>query len=162
MLTRCVTFIFDCQTRKPKQSVGNCERQCADPWMQPNGRESMTLNFWRLEDFPRAWHLRAIFSTKTWRRTFWCTAMIFHSGPTGGAKACTEFAARCIRAEQCCDSGPRVVTVTDSEFLWQNIDVATVENRIRARPAACFPRSEGSGTDQCQGTTSSGRDQRGR
>ena len=54
--------------------------------------------------------------------------VFFPSGPTGGAKACTEFAARCIRAEQSCDSGPRVVAVTDSEFLGQDADVATVEN----------------------------------
>ena len=78
-----------------------------------------------------------------------CTAMIFHSGPTGGAEACTEFAARCIPAERSCDSGPRVVAVTDSEFLGQDTNVATVEIRVRARPAACFPRFEGSGTDQC-------------
>ena len=51
--------------------------------------------------------------------------------------------------QQSCDSGPRVVTVIDSEFLWQDTDVATVEHRVRARPAACIPRLEGSGTDQC-------------
>ena len=39
---------------------------------------------------------------------------------------------RCIRAEQSCDSGPRVVAVTDSEFLGQDTDIATVENRVRA------------------------------
>ena len=110
--------------------------------MLPNGGESITLMFGRLEDFPEAWRPRVIFSTKTWRPTFWCTAMIFHSGPTGGAKVCTEFAARCIRAEKSCDSGPRLVAVTDSEFLGQNTDVVKVENRVRARPAACFLRLE--------------------
>ena len=50
----------------------------------------------------------------------------FHSGPTGGAKACTEFAERRIRAEKSCDSGRRVVAVTDSEYLGQNTDVVTV------------------------------------
>ena len=68
---------------------------------------------WRI--FPEAWHLRVISSTRTWRLAFWCTVMIFH-WPTRGAKACTEFAARCIRAEQSGDSGPRIVAVTDSEF----------------------------------------------
>ena len=75
----------------------------------------------------------------------------FHSGPTGGAKACTEFAARCIRAEQSCDSGPRVVAVTDSEFLGQDADVATVGNRVRARPAACFPRLKALGLTNAKG-----------
>ena len=42
-----------------------------------------------------------------------------------------------------------VVTVTDSEFLVQNTDIATMGNRVRARPAACFPRLEGFGTDRC-------------
>ena len=40
MLMRRVTSTFDCQTKTPKQSnracVGNCEKQCTDPWMQPN------------------------------------------------------------------------------------------------------------------------------
>ena len=120
----------------PRQSnpacVGNCERQCTDPWMQLNGGESITLKFWRLEDFPEAWRRRVIFSIKTWRRTFWYTAMIFDSGPTGGSKAYTKFAARCIRAEQSCDSGPRVVAVTGSEFLGQDTDIATVGNRVPA------------------------------
>ena len=57
--------------------VGNCERQRTDLWTQPNDGESITLKFWRLEDFPEAWHLRATSSTRTWRRTFWCTVMIF-------------------------------------------------------------------------------------
>ena len=74
--------------------------------MQANGGKSITHKSKRREDFPEAWHHRAIFSTKTCRPTFWYTAMIFHSGPTGGAKACTESAAMCIPAEQSCDSGP--------------------------------------------------------
>ena len=86
--------------------------------MLPNGGESITLKFGRLEDFPEAWRHRVIFSAKTWRPTFWCTAMIFNGGPTGGAKACTEFAARCIRGEKSCDSGPRVVAVTDRRVSW--------------------------------------------
>ena len=45
--------------------------------------------------------------------------------------------------------GPLVVAVTDSEFLGQDTDVATVVNRMRARPAEGFPRLEDSGTDQC-------------
>ena len=52
-------------------------------------------------------------------------------------------------AERSCDSGPRVVAVTDSEFLGQDTNVATVETLVRATPAACFPRFEGYGTDQC-------------
>ena len=52
----CVMSTFDCRTTTPKQStqacVGNCERQCADPWMQHNGGESIALKPWSLEDFP--------------------------------------------------------------------------------------------------------------
>ena len=136
MLMRCVTSTFDCRTRTQRQSkqacAGNCVRLCTDLWIQHNGGESITLKSWRREDSREAWLLRATFSTKTWRRTFWFTAMIFHSGPTGGAKACTEFAAGCIRTEQSCDSGPGVVAVTDSVFLGQDTDIATVGNRVRA------------------------------
>ena len=77
--------------------------------------------------------------------------MSFDSGLKRVAKACTESAEKCIRAEQSCDSGPRVVTVTDSEFLGHVPDVAKVENRVRARAAACFPRLEGLGTNQGEG-----------
>ena len=44
------------------------------------------------------------------------------------AKACTEFAARCIRIEQSCNSGSGVVTVSDSQLLGQNTAIATMEN----------------------------------
>ena len=127
--------------------------------MKHNGGESMTLKSWRLEDFPEAWHLRAIFSTKTWRRPFLCTAMIFHSGRQQGRKACTEFGARCLRAEQTCDSGPRVVAVADSEFLRQDTDVTAVENRIRARPAACNPATwKALGLTNAKGVSTPGTD----
>ena len=52
-----------------------------------------------------------------------------------------------MRAEQSRNSRPRVVTVSDSQFLGWNTDVTTVWNRVRARPPARFPRFEGSGTD---------------
>ena len=42
------------------------------------------------------------------------------------AKACTESVARCIRAEQSRNFGPRVVTILGSQFLGKNIDNATV------------------------------------
>ena len=57
--------------------MGKCERRCTDLWTQPNDGESITLKFWRLEDFPEAWHRRVISSTRTWRLTFWCTVTIF-------------------------------------------------------------------------------------
>ena len=45
----------------------------------------------------------------------------------------------------------KVVTLgPDSQLLGQNTDVATMESRVRARPAACFPRFEGFGIDRCQ------------
>ena len=50
----------------------------------------------------------------------------FIVGRREGAKACAGFAARCIRAEQSCDSGPRIVAVTDSELLGKNTDIATM------------------------------------
>ena len=61
---------------------------------------------------------------------------------------CTEFAARCIRIEQSCNSWSRVVTVPDSQLLGQDTDIATMETRVRTRPAACLARLEGFGTDQ--------------
>ena len=36
-------------------------------------------------------------------------------------------------------------------YIRHDTNVATVETRVRARPAACFPRLEGSGTGQCSG-----------
>ena len=64
-LVRCGMSTFDCQTRTPKQNsqscVGNYVRQCTGPWMQPNGEESFTLNSWRLDAFPEAWHHRVMF-----------------------------------------------------------------------------------------------------
>ena len=47
---------------------------------------------------------------------------------------CTEFAARCIRAEQSGNSGPRAVAVTNSEFLGQNTDAG---NGDRKTPTPC-------------------------
>ena len=43
------------------------------------------------------------------------------------------------------------VVTTDSEFLGQNTDIATMENRVRTRPAACFRRQEDFGIDRCEG-----------
>ena len=60
-----------------------------------------------------------------------------------------------IQAEQSCDSGPRVVAVTDSEFLGQDTDFATVVNQVR------FPHVEGFGTDQCSGCGDSWNRRRG-
>ena len=84
--------------------------------------------------------------------------MIFDSGPTGEATACTEFAARCIRAEQSRDSGPGVVAVTDSEFLGQDTDAATVENRIRARPQHVSCALKALGMTNAEGVASPGTD----
>ena len=39
--------------------------------------------------------------------------------------------ARCIRAQQSRNFGPCVVTISDSQFLEKNIDIATMENRAR-------------------------------
>ena len=81
MLMRCVTSTSDCRVRTPKRNnqvcVGNCERRCMVPWMRHTDGESISLKFWWLEDAPVAWRLRATSSTKTWKRTFWYTAMIF-------------------------------------------------------------------------------------
>ena len=57
--------------------------------------------------------------------------------------------------------GARVVTISDSQFLGKNIDVATVENQLRARPAACFSRIEGSGSDHGSECGHSGTDDAG-
>ena len=66
----------DPKTKQPQACVGNCERQCMALWMRPNDGESITCKFWR-KDSPEPWRLRVTSSTKTWRRTFWYTAMIF-------------------------------------------------------------------------------------
>ena len=128
--------------------------------MQHNGGESTTLKCWSLEDFPEAWHLRAIVFHKNLETYILVHGDDFPSGPTGEAKARTESAARCLRAEQNCDFGPRVVAVTGSEFLGQDTDVATVESRVRACPA-CLPCLDGSGTDQCEGCGDSWNRRRG-
>ena len=66
----------DPKAKQPDVCVGNCERRCTDP-CSPTVKRALRscLRDWRI--FPRAWHHSAIFSTKTWRPTFWCTAMIF-------------------------------------------------------------------------------------
>ena len=48
--------------------------------MRPNDGESITRKSRRKEDSPEAWRLRVTSSTKTWRRTFWYTAMISFIG----------------------------------------------------------------------------------
>ena len=73
--------------------------------------------------------------------------IFFIVGRQEGRKHALSFLRGASELGKSCDSGP-VVAVTDSEFLGQDTDVATVENRVRARPAACIPRLEGSGTDQ--------------
>ena len=84
----------------PRQSsqacVGNCHL-----WTQPNDGENTTLKFWSLEDFPEAWHLRVISSTRTWRRTFWCMVTIFSLwADSEGRKHALGLLRRCIRTEQ--------------------------------------------------------------
>ena len=51
--------------------------------------------------------------------------------------------------EQSCNSGSGVVTVSDSQLLGYNTDIATMVNRVRTRPAACVSRLEGFGIDRC-------------
>ena len=50
-------YSFDCQTKTPKQRsqacVGNCVRQCTDPWMQPSGGEHCAPSLEDLRIFPR-------------------------------------------------------------------------------------------------------------
>ena len=65
------------EKRNNQACVGNCERRCMALWMRPNDGESITRKSWRKEDAPEAWRLRVTSSTKTWRRTFWYTAMTF-------------------------------------------------------------------------------------
>ena len=43
----------------------------------PNVGENTLLRFWRREDFPEAWLLRATSSMKACKHTFWCMVTIF-------------------------------------------------------------------------------------
>ena len=62
---------------KAARRVGNCERRCTVLWKQPNVGETTMLRFWRWEDFPEAWLLRAISSIKACKHTFWCMVTSF-------------------------------------------------------------------------------------
>ena len=64
----------------------------------------------------------------------------------------------CIRIEQSFNSGSGVVRVSDSQLLGQNTDIATKENRVRTRPAACLARLEIFGLTDAEGVATPGTD----
>ena len=126
------TFMSSCRTRNQRQRsqlhVENYERRCTDPWMLLDGGENITPSCWRRTFFPEARLFRAISSMKPCRPTSLCTVTIFSKGADVRAKAYTESVARCIRTQQSRNLGPRVVTISDSPILGENIDIVTVEN----------------------------------
>ena len=95
--------------------------------------DATLLRFWRREDFPEAWLLCATSSTKVCKPTFWGTETIFSKWTDVRAKACAEFVARCIRIGKSCNSGSRVVTVSDSQLLGQNTHIVR-QCRIEYEP----------------------------
>ena len=73
-----------------------------------------------------------------------------------GAESGTGSVARCRRAEPGHNFGPGVDTLPGSQFLGLNIDNAEEENRVRARPATCVSRIEGSGHTCARGVATLG------
>ena len=108
-----------------------CASTRTDPWMQQNGGESTPLKSWRLEDSPEAWHLHAIFPQRLGnlhsgaRRCFFTIV-----GRQEGREHAPRLLRRAYELSKVVTLGPLVVAVTDSEFLGQDTDVATVGNRI--------------------------------
>ena len=49
----------DPKAKQPGVCGRNCERRCTDRWMLLNVGENIMLRFWRREEFPEAWLLRA-------------------------------------------------------------------------------------------------------
>ena len=128
----------------------NYERRCTDPWMVLNGGAHHARS-WRRADFPEAWLLRATSSTEACEPSSWCTVTIFSQPADARCGRHPLSMLWCIRAEQCRNFGPQVVTIWDSQFLGNNIDSAKVVSGVRDRLAACFPQLEGSGTGRCSG-----------
>ena len=64
--------------------------------------------------------------------TSWCTVMISSKWAEVTGKTCTEFVAW---YNAVCKSGLGVVTGSHNQLLGQNIDISTVVNQVRARPA---------------------------
>ena len=118
-----------------------------------NVGENTMLRFWRREDFPEAWLLRATSSTQTCQLTFWCTVKIFSLWADVRDEivhwVCSEVHTSWAKLKL---RVPSRHSVSDSEFLGQNTDIATMVNRVRVRAAVCFPRLGGFGIDRCQGS----------
>ena len=132
---RSATSASDCQTKTPKQSSQACVWDTAkddvpifgrSPTM---GRESITFKFWRLEDFPEAWHLRAISSTRTWRRSLVHGDDFFIVDRRDGRKLTLSLLQGAYEQSKIASFGPRVITISDSQFLREeHNDTATVES----------------------------------
>ena len=137
MLMRCVTSTFDCRTWTPKQSsqacVGNSEDNARIPGCCPMlGREHYA-QVWEAGGFSRGVASPCHFFHEGLQTYILLQGDdFFIVGRREGQKVCTEFAARCRGVQQNCNSVHRVVQVTDSEFLGQDTDIATVVNRVRA------------------------------
>ena len=165
MLVRCVTSTFDCRTRTPKQNSQACWKlrktmygslDAAQRWGEHYAQVLETGGFSRGVASP------CHFFHKELEPYILVHGDDFFSGPTGEAKACTEFAARCIQAEQSCDYGPRVVAVTDSEFLGQDADVALKALGLTNAEGVATPGTDDVGGPQnSKMARSPRRDQRG-
>ena len=96
MLTRCVMSTFDCGTRTPRQSsqpcVGNCERHFSQCSQTVERALRSSLGDWRI--FPIRGSTVPVYHKDLETYILVHGEIFFKSGPRGGAKECTESAAR--------------------------------------------------------------------
>ena len=76
------------------------------------------LRFWRREDFPEAWLLRATSSTKSCKPSILVQGDdFFIVGRREGRKHALSLLRGAYQLSKSCNSGPRVVQVTDNQLL---------------------------------------------
>ena len=166
LLRRCSSK-SDCQTSIPRQSsqpcAGNCEILCTILWMLPNVGQNTMLSFGTEVG---GFHLGVASPCHFFLKGLQ-TYILVHGDDffVVGRRERRKHALCLLRSAY---ELSKVVTLRPESsqsgtvsFGGQNADIATMENRVRARPPACFPRLEGFGFDRCQGCGDSWNRRRG-
>ena len=102
------------------------ERRCTDLWMLPNGGENIIDQVWEAGGFSRGVASPCHFFHEGLQTNFLVHGDDFLTVDTDVRRESMHIFHKV----------PEVVTVSDNQFLGWSTDIATVENRVRARPAA--------------------------
>ena len=118
--------------------------------MQRNGGESITLKSWRLEGFPEAWHLRAIFFHKDLE-----TYILVHGndffivGRQEGRKHALSLRLGADELSKVVTLGPESSQSQTASFLGRTLTLRQWGIEYEPDQQHVSQRLEGSGTDQC-------------